>query len=168
MLVYAGIERLIDVRNNPVARRYGFHKSTLERLTGNLGIEYRHFPELAIKSEQRRDLRSKEDYRSLFDEYEQTTVLLENAAVDAVSALIREKASVLVCMEKAQECCHRSRLERAYRSSLLSQLSTCSMNERTERTRVLITVMTYPHPSERYQELVCTAGVTEDGKWVRL
>ncbi len=38
----------------------------------------------------------------------------------------------------------------------------------TERTRVLITVMTYPHPSTQYQELVCTAGVTESGQWVRL
>jgi hypothetical protein len=38
----------------------------------------------------------------------------------------------------------------------------------TERTKVLITVMTYPHPSRGHQELVCTAGVTEDGKWVRL
>jgi hypothetical protein len=35
-------------------------------------------------------------------------------------------------------------------------------------TRVLITVMTYPHPSAGYQELVCTAGVTEDGNWIRL
>lgn len=35
-------------------------------------------------------------------------------------------------------------------------------------TRILITVMTYPHPSAGYQELVCTAGVTESGDWVRL
>lgn len=28
--------------------------------------------------------------------------------------------------------------------------------------------MTYPHPSQSYRELICTAGVTEDGKWVRL
>lgn len=35
-------------------------------------------------------------------------------------------------------------------------------------TRVLITVMTYPHPSERYTELICTAGITEAGEWVRL
>lgn len=34
--------------------------------------------------------------------------------------------------------------------------------------KVLITVMTYPHPSRGYQELVCTAGVTESGKWIRL
>lgn len=37
-----------------------------------------------------------------------------------------------------------------------------------ERTRVLITVMTYPHPSKNYQELVCTAGIAESGEWVRL
>jgi len=36
------------------------------------------------------------------------------------------------------------------------------------RTKVLITVMTYPHPSETYTELVCTAGITEANEWVRL
>jgi hypothetical protein len=35
-------------------------------------------------------------------------------------------------------------------------------------TKVLITVMTYPHPSESHQELVCTAGITEAREWVRL
>lgn len=36
------------------------------------------------------------------------------------------------------------------------------------KTKVLVTVMTYPHPSESHQELVCTAGITEDSQWVRL
>ena len=35
-------------------------------------------------------------------------------------------------------------------------------------TKVLITVMTYPYPSEKYQETVCTAGITESREWVRL
>lgn len=35
-------------------------------------------------------------------------------------------------------------------------------------TRVLILVMTYPHPSQKHQELVCTAGITDAGEWVRL
>ncbi len=42
------------------------------------------------------------------------------------------------------------------------------MSQVLERTRVLITVMTYPHPSKRHTEIVCTAGVTEQGEWVRL
>lgn len=36
------------------------------------------------------------------------------------------------------------------------------------KERVLITVMTYPHPSEGHRELVCTAGITESREWVRL
>lgn len=35
-------------------------------------------------------------------------------------------------------------------------------------TEVLITVMTYPHPSRGHQELVCTAGITRNNEWVRL
>jgi hypothetical protein len=32
----------------------------------------------------------------------------------------------------------------------------------------LITVKTYPLPSGKYDELVCTAGIHESGKWIRL
>ena len=42
------------------------------------------------------------------------------------------------------------------------------MNPTFTKTKVLITVMTYPHPSEAHQELVCTAGITETHEWVRL
>ncbi len=41
------------------------------------------------------------------------------------------------------------------------------MNE-PKKTEVLITVLTYPHPSRGYGELVCTAGITRDFEWVRL
>jgi hypothetical protein len=34
--------------------------------------------------------------------------------------------------------------------------------------QVLITVKTYPLPSSKYDELVCTAGFLQDGKWIRL
>jgi hypothetical protein len=42
------------------------------------------------------------------------------------------------------------------------------MSNQAIKTKVLITVMTYPLPSRSYQELVCTAGVTEQSEWVRL
>lgn len=37
-----------------------------------------------------------------------------------------------------------------------------------EKKRVFILVKTYPTISEKYSELVCTAGVLEDGSWIRL
>ncbi len=36
------------------------------------------------------------------------------------------------------------------------------------RLKVLITVTAYPLPSRSYDELVCTAGVLEDGSWIRI
>ena len=37
-----------------------------------------------------------------------------------------------------------------------------------EKERILITVKTYPTLSRSYGETVCTAGVREDGSWVRI
>ena len=37
-----------------------------------------------------------------------------------------------------------------------------------ERKQVYITVKTYPTLSEKYDELVCTAGICKDGTWIRL
>lgn len=36
------------------------------------------------------------------------------------------------------------------------------------KTKVLITVKTYPTLSSKYDELVCTAGFLEDGSWIRI
>src|SRR6185437_3575968 len=37
LLLRQGMRRLIDVRSNPIARRYGFHKETLRRLCADVG-----------------------------------------------------------------------------------------------------------------------------------
>ncbi len=36
------------------------------------------------------------------------------------------------------------------------------------RKKVLLTVVTYPLPSRSYDELVCTAGILENGDWIRI
>lgn len=38
----------------------------------------------------------------------------------------------------------------------------------SEKKRIYIVVKTYPTISKEYSELVCTAGVLEDGSWIRL
>lgn len=42
------------------------------------------------------------------------------------------------------------------------------MTSQSAPSKVLILVKTYPQPSIKYRETVCTAGITETGKWVRL
>lgn len=108
--IESGVVHLIDVRSNPIARRYGFHRSTLERLTSRLGIQYSHVPHLGISSEQRQQLETMDDYEQLFRRYESTTLQTEQEAIETVCDWVRESPSVLVCMEAEPRCCHRARL----------------------------------------------------------
>jgi len=109
-LTQTGIARLIDVRMNPIARRYGFHRSTLARLCERLTIQYSHVPSLGIASELRQNLDTQDDYEALFHTYEATTLLNERTAIQTVADWVRESPSVLVCMEAEPRCCHRARL----------------------------------------------------------
>jgi uncharacterized protein (DUF488 family) len=112
-LLRVGIKRLIDVRSNPVARRFGFHKSTLSRIAAKLAIEYVHMPELGIPSEQRRDLTSDQDYRELFSDYVREILPSERNAVAKAADMIKETPSALMCMEANPAYCHRTYLASA-------------------------------------------------------
>jgi len=110
VLISAGVGRLIDVRNNPIARRYGFHKSTLTRLCTAVGIEYVHVPELGIKSADRRGIDTQTDRDHLFTSYTSATIPSQEEAVRRVVGWMTERPSALMCMEAAPCECHRSHL----------------------------------------------------------
>ncbi|MGB3615315.1 MAG: DUF488 domain-containing protein [Elainellaceae cyanobacterium] len=107
LLLRAGVCRLIDVRYNPISRRYGFHKSTLKRLCSSLKIDYQHLPGLGISGSARSDLKSMDSYKELFKEYR---CRLPNNQDDLyrIANLLKSEPSVLVCMEANPECCHRN------------------------------------------------------------
>jgi len=110
LLLRTGVQRLIDVRCNPIARRYGFHKSTLKRLCDDVGIEYLHVPTLGIPSAWRADLDDRESYERLFVRYEEEILPAQATSVAEVGRLVREKPSAFMCMEADHTSCHRSRL----------------------------------------------------------
>lgn len=109
-LVTSGIRRLIDVRHNPTARRYGFHRGTLTDLCGQVGIEYVSVPELGIPSANRAGLGECVSHDDLFRWYTETRLTTQAEHVRRVAELVTGEASTLMCME-AEACrCHRSRL----------------------------------------------------------
>jgi uncharacterized protein (DUF488 family) len=124
LLLDSGIQRLIDVRCNPIARRYGFHKSTLIRLCEDLGIEYVHVPSLGIPSAWRTGLGDLDSYKRLFIRYEQEILPAQPSAVADVTKLVRAKPSALMCMEAEHTSCHRSRL-----AALVSQFADLPIRE---------------------------------------
>ncbi len=107
LLMKSGISRLIDVRYNPISRRYGFHKSTLLRLCSSLKIDYQHLPGLGIPGSEREHLDSDRQYVSLFDNYRLSLPSREKD-LTGISRLLKSKPSVLVCMEANPKLCHRN------------------------------------------------------------
>jgi uncharacterized protein (DUF488 family) len=107
LLMESGISRLIDVRYNPISRRYGFHKSTLLRLCSSLKIDYQHLPGLGIPSSEREHLDSHHKYTALFENYRCNLPSREKDLTN-VSRLLQSDPSVLVCMEANPKFCHRN------------------------------------------------------------
>ena len=120
LLLRKGMRRLIDVRCNPIARRYGFHKETLRRLCADVDIEYLHMAALGVPSAWRADLSDEASYARLFERYDNEILPAQAMTVDKAGALISEMPSALMCMEANHHFCHRSRLgaEIARRTSL--------------------------------------------------
>ncbi|MGQ9549365.1 MAG: DUF488 domain-containing protein [Roseiflexus sp.] len=112
-LLENGVQCLLDVRNNPVSRRYGFHKSTLSRLCGFLGIEYFHFPELGIPRSRREGLQGKEDYERLFKEYRHSILPAQSRTLKRLARIMNDRPGVLICMEADPMHCHRTTLAEA-------------------------------------------------------
>ncbi len=109
-LLKKGIKAVIDVRANPISRKYGFAGSRLRQFCENLGFEYLHFPSLGVSSNDRIGLGSFASYQHLLSQYEKTILPKRHTEVKKLGQFMIQKPSVLVCVEQDFQCCHRSRL----------------------------------------------------------
>jgi uncharacterized protein (DUF488 family) len=108
-LIEERMARLIDVRRVPLSRKPGFSKKMLALRCSKIGVEYVHFPEVGIASDQRQNLSDFASYQRLLDRYEKTLPKKESV-IAQIALLSQEKPSALMCFEADVRCCHRSRL----------------------------------------------------------
>lgn len=115
LLIKNNIHVLCDVRKNPISMKYGFSKKQLEDTTKKVDITYIHIPQLGIDSEKRRGLKTKEDYKKLFEEYERETLPKQNVFLESIINLLKNyKRVALTCFEADHEFCHRNRVALAF------------------------------------------------------
>jgi len=112
-LLRSGMHAILDVRANPISRKYGFAKRSLSEIAEKLGLAYEHLPELGIPSAQREDLCDVESYKRLLERYEHKMLPRQTAGIDRLIRLLRQRPSVLVCVERDVRQCHRGRLAQA-------------------------------------------------------
>jgi uncharacterized phage-associated protein len=105
-----GIGQLLDVRNNPWSRKWGFSKSILSSHCLKMGLNYLHLPELGVPRENRKNLTTRESYLDLLDHYEKLILPGKKAEMAQALEFIRRRATALVCMEADVTLCHRGRL----------------------------------------------------------
>ena len=116
-LVKNDIKILVDVRCNPLSMKYGFNKNQLQRYCENLGIQYVHFPEVGIQSEQRQELNTQADYDKLFAVYRQSYLTETTVSQEKILNLLKEsKRIALTCFEANINQCHRKHLAEAVAS----------------------------------------------------
>lgn len=112
-LLKAGIRVIVDVRANPVSRKYGFAGSSMAGIAEKLDLEYMHWPRFGIPGQARIGLGSKASYKRLLDAYERNTLPKRKPEVRQLARKMEQAPCVLVCVERDIECCHRSRLAQA-------------------------------------------------------
>lgn len=108
-LLEAGLKAILDVRNNPVSRKFGFAGSRLADIAPRVGIRYDHIPTLGIPSAARKSLGTSASYERLFEAYE-VGLRDRRAEIESAAALVRARPTVLLCAEEDPAECHRSRL----------------------------------------------------------
>ncbi|MCD4665444.1 MAG: DUF488 domain-containing protein [Bacteroidales bacterium] len=111
ILIRNNIKVLCDVRKNPISRKYGFSKKTLQNACEAVNIKYFHLPELGIVSGKRKNLNTQEDYNLLFKEYEENVIPEQKKSLSVIEDLVKEYKRVsLTCYEASPEQCHRTRV----------------------------------------------------------
>ena len=109
-LINRDIRILCDVRKNALSMKYGFSKKQLKYIVENVGIKYIHIPELGIISEKRQELKSREDYEKLFDDYEENTLPGKTRELEELLEIFNtNKRIALMCFESDHNFCHRTR-----------------------------------------------------------
>jgi uncharacterized protein (DUF488 family) len=113
-LIQADVKTLIDVRRNPLSRKYGFSKKALSDTLKKLGIAYEHMPELGIASHKRQNLNTQADYDRLLNSYEEQE-LKQNAKAlqNLLNVSLRDKRVAITCFEAHVCMCHRGRVAKA-------------------------------------------------------
>jgi uncharacterized protein (DUF488 family) len=112
-LLRTGIATILDVRANPISRKYGFARRSMGDIASKLGLAYQHWPSLGIESARRRDLTDFASYQRLLARYEMETLPRRSEEVRAMAKVLERGPTALLCAERDSRYCHRGRLAEA-------------------------------------------------------
>ena len=112
LLIKNGVEVVVDVRANAFSMNFVFTKTKLAQYLEKVGITYLHVPELGISGEHRKDLKTEENYRELFEFYASDILPKQGSKLSELISLGKSKRIALLCFEQDNNHCHRGALSK--------------------------------------------------------
>lgn len=113
----AGVECLVDVRELPISRRRGYAKTALGEAMSAVGIAYVHMRALG-NPKPFRDLYKSARVDEGRERYQHHLLTERREALEDLVPLLREKRTVLMCVEHDPSTCHRTVILDALRAEL--------------------------------------------------
>ncbi len=105
-LITNKINVVVDVRKNAYSMKFGFQLNKLKNYLEKIDIDYIHMPELGIPSESRKNLKTYEDYQTLFASYKRE-IDTKTDYLEKIKSIGQNKKVSLMCFEKDVKYCHR-------------------------------------------------------------
>ena len=113
-LIEKDIRFVIDVRKNPVSRKYGFSKRNLEQHLTSVDISYAHEPDVGVASHLRQSIDGPQDYARLFEHYAEAILPDKRPVLERIIKVTRKHRRVaLTCFEADPKMCHRHKITEA-------------------------------------------------------
>lgn len=120
-LIEKDIQLVIDVRKNPVSRKYGFSRRNLKKNLARVDISYAHEPDVGVASHLRQSIQAPQDYDRLFEHYARAILPEKKSVLDRIVEAIKiHKRVALTCFEADPQMCHRHKITEAI-SALTSE-----------------------------------------------
>lgn len=113
LLIDAGVQVLIDVREYPLSRKKNLSKTSLSDLLGEHGIQYIHAKFAGNPKRFRDAAESHEQCLNMYEEYLKANPAITESFRNLVSQHLQDdKSPCLMCYERHPMDCHRSILLR--------------------------------------------------------
>ena len=117
----AGVECVLDVRENPFSRKPGFSKSPLSQALAAGGIRYIHLKELGTPRALRDKVKAAGDYEQFFVEMRQH-LATRREVIEQACGHVRDMTCCLICYEASVDTCHRKIVAQMIREHLGDEL----------------------------------------------
>ena len=102
-----GVDTVVDVRELPLSRRYGFSKKSLANILNHYGLEYVHLAGLGCPKLVRDRYRRDGNWKRYADGF-MKHLKMQDVAINELAELVQSSTCALLCFEADFRFCHRS------------------------------------------------------------